>query len=85
MSSLEISTGNDEEYHKIDSLLVKGLLNDVQDEFRQTFKDSLPKGLSKITKFTQFSKDKKSGIHIESPNTVKEVKVFTGKRASDSL
>ncbi len=35
--------------------------------------------------FTQFSKDKKTGIHFSSPNKITRVQVFKGKKAADSL
>lgn len=85
ITSLDITTDNNKEYKEMDSLMVNSMLKKVQDEFHDAFPDSIPAGYSKVTQFTQFSKDRTSGLHVVPPNKVKEVRVFSGKRATDSL
>ncbi len=85
ISTFEISTDNNDEFKKIDSIFIDSLFVNVEKKFHENFKDSIPKEYSKITKFTQFSKDGKMGLHLERPNKASEVQIFRGKKATDSL
>ncbi|WP_417786097.1 sensor histidine kinase [Tenacibaculum sp.] len=80
ISSFDIKTDNPKEFKEMNSYFVDSLLNDMRHEIN----DSTSKKYSKITQITQFNKDHTSGIHLDS-SRIKEVKVFKGKRATDSL
>ncbi len=83
-STIKINTDNNEEFKMMKSVFIDSIVKDVEEGF---YKDSVPKKHSKITQITQFSKDGKSGFHIntKSSNKIKEVQVFKGKKATDSL
>ncbi len=85
-STIEINTGNNEEFKMMKAIFIDSIVDDVEDGFYKNFKDSVPKEYSKITQFTQFSKDGKSGFHInKNKHEINEVHVFKGKKATDSL
>lgn len=76
ISSLEFTTNSSKEFEAMDSILIDSILCDINKSQKQ---------LPSIVGVTQISKDKKTGIHINSDHKVSNVKVFTGKQASDSL
>ncbi|MDO6676265.1 HAMP domain-containing sensor histidine kinase [Tenacibaculum sp. 1_MG-2023] len=80
ISSFDIKTDDPKEFKKMNSYFVDSLLLDIENKI----KDSTPEKYSKITQVTQFNKPHTSGIHIDSSG-IKEVKVFKGKKATDSL
>ncbi|MGG6230228.1 sensor histidine kinase [Tenacibaculum sp. SDUM215027] len=80
VSSFDIKTDNYEDIKRINSSFIDSVIIDTQHKTENHH----PKKLSKITQFTQFSKNHKSGIPLDSSG-VKKVKVFKGKKASDSL
>ncbi len=86
-STIEINTDNNKESKMMKAVIIDSIVDDVEDSFYKNFKDSVPKEYSKITQFTQFSKDGKSGFHIDtkSSNKIKKVHIFRGKKATDSL
>lgn len=73
---------NRKELKKFDSIFFLNAISETEKQF--STKDSL-KTKIKFDKLTQFDEDKKSGIHFNSPNHISEVKIFRGKKASDSL
>ncbi|CAM1364003.1 Two-component sensor histidine kinase [Tenacibaculum sediminilitoris] len=79
ISSFDIKTNNPKEFKEMNSFFGDSLLNDMRHEVNDSTKK-----LSKITQITQFNKDHTSGIHLDSSG-IKEVKVFKGKKATDSL
>ncbi|WP_417799450.1 sensor histidine kinase [Tenacibaculum sp.] len=80
ISSFDIKTDDPKEFKKMNSYFVDSLLKNM----KHKISDSIPKKYSKITQITQFSKNHTSGIHLDSSG-IKKVKVFKGKRATDSL
>ncbi|TYP99501.1 two-component system phosphate regulon sensor histidine kinase PhoR [Tenacibaculum adriaticum] len=78
-ASLEITTDNKNELQEIDSVL-----SIVTKEVKKKLGSSATNSFNKIKALTQFSKEGKSGFHIQSED-IKEVKVFKGKKATDSL
>ncbi|SEE24880.1 two-component system, OmpR family, phosphate regulon sensor histidine kinase PhoR [Tenacibaculum sp. MAR_2010_89] len=80
ISSLEFTTDSSKEFEAMDSIFIDSIMCDINSDINKSKKKPTP-----IVGLTQFSKDKKTGIHINSNNKISKVKVFTGKRATDSL
>ncbi|WGH74963.1 HAMP domain-containing sensor histidine kinase [Tenacibaculum tangerinum] len=76
ISSLNIKTDNPKEFKEMNSYFGESFVNDIRHEINDSTK--------KISKITQFNKDHTSGIHLDSSG-IKKVKVFKGKKATDSL
>lgn len=80
ISSFDIKTDNPKEFKKMNSYFVDSLLKNMKHEIN----DPTPEKYSKITQITQFNKNHTSSVHLDSSG-IKKVKVFKGKRATDSL
>ncbi|CAL2102113.1 Two-component system phosphate regulon sensor histidine kinase PhoR [Tenacibaculum sp. 190130A14a] len=82
ITSFSFSTDSEKEYKKLDSSFFKQIIIDTETRLQKT--DTL-KSEFKVKQITQFNKDGKTGVHYTAPNTIEEVQVFRGKKASDSL
>ncbi|WP_428741050.1 sensor histidine kinase [Tenacibaculum sp.] len=83
ITSLKFSTDSEKEFKKMDSVFFQQVIVDTEKQLQKT--NSL-KPEFKIQQITQLSKDTNSGLHFKSPNSIgEEVKIFHGKKASDSL
>ena len=76
---------DDKDFKKADSIFIDSVFNDVEKGLKRNLHDSIQKKYSHTKKITQFSKDGKKGIHLEKSGNISEVKVFKGKKATDSL
>ena len=75
----------DEILEKSDSIFADSIFKDIQVNFHNDFKGVIPENYKNTRKVTQFSKDGQRGIHIGKSGNFSEVKVFRGKKATDSL
>jgi two-component system phosphate regulon sensor histidine kinase PhoR len=73
------------DFKKSNTIFVDSIFKDARKNFKLKFTDSIPKGYSGTRKITQFSKDAKRGIHLERSGDLSKVKVFKGRKATDSL
>ena len=83
-SSYNIRTDSNKDFENMNTRFADSIFVNMTKGFSSNFKDSLSKNNSKATKFTQFFKDKKTALNIDATG-IKEVKVFRGKKATDSL
>ena len=78
ITSIKFETDDEKDFHKTTSA-IDSIMGDTVFGFNYKFNnDNAVKGI------TQFHKDGKTGTHIEG-NTISDVRVFRGKRATDSL
>jgi two-component system phosphate regulon sensor histidine kinase PhoR len=78
ITSIKVETDNENEFLKTTSV-VDSIMCDTIIGFNYKFKNN-----NSVKGITQFHKDGKTGTHIEG-NKVSDVRVFRGKRATDSL
>lgn len=78
ITSIKVETDNENEFLKTTSV-VDSIMCDTIIGFNYKFKNN-----NSVKGITQFHKDRKTGTHIEG-NKVSDVRVFRGKRATDSL
>lgn len=84
ITSVSIDLDN-KAFKKADSVFADSIFRNIQNSFKNKIKDSSKKDYYNSKKFTQFSKDVKSGINLTKNGDISQVRVFKGKKATDSL
>lgn len=83
ITSVSIDLDN-KDFIKADSVFADSIFRNIQNSFKNKLKDSTKKNHNSVS-FTQFSSDEKKGINLSKNGDFSEIRVFKGKKATDSL
>ena len=86
IQSIDIKTDDETEFQQMKSKFADSAIAQVEHELVEKLKAANKQAPKKIIGFTQLSSDEKTGVTImkDSPK-IKNVQIFTGKKAADSI